>query len=37
VRRNYGGAAMVLNAPGEPVPIEIGRGAIFSIEGYSQS
>lgn len=37
VRRSYGGAPMVLNATGEAVPIEIGRGTIFSAEVYSQS
>ena len=37
VRRAYGGAAMVMNAAGEPVEIEIGRGTIFSAEVYSQS
>ncbi len=37
VRRSYGSTAMVLNASGEAVPIEIGRGTIFSAEVYSQS
>jgi len=37
VRRAYGGVAMVMNAAGEPVEIEIGRGTIFSAEVYSQS
>ncbi len=37
VRRAYGGAAMVMNAAGEPVEIDIGRGTIFSAEVYSQS
>ncbi len=35
VRRSYGGAAMVLGASGETVPIEIGRGTVFSAEVYS--
>jgi ABC-type uncharacterized transport system ATPase subunit len=37
VRRSYGGAPMVLSASGEAVPIEIGRGTVFSAEVYSQS
>jgi hypothetical protein len=37
VRRSYGGAAMVLSASGEALPIEIGRGTVFSAEVYSQS
>jgi ABC-type uncharacterized transport system ATPase subunit len=37
VRRSYGGAPMVLNAAGEAVPIDIGRGTIFSADVYSQS
>jgi ABC-type uncharacterized transport system ATPase subunit len=37
VRRAGGAAAMVLNASGEPVEIDIGRGTMFSVEVYSQS
>ena len=37
VRRSYGSAAIVMNAAGEAVPIEIGRGTIFSADVYSQS
>jgi ABC-type lipoprotein export system ATPase subunit len=37
VRRVYGGPPMVMNAAGNPIDIEIGRGSIFSAEVYSQS